>query len=344
VATIVSLINLKGGVGKTTTTVQLAEALACPDLGHRKKVLVIDLDPQTNATVALIDEITWKKVNEAKNTLFHLFEDWLENSGKFSLGDAILKNVSNLRLQRLDLLASSIDLVKIDENIWHRIFSQPHKKSVRESKSFIGRLAGTLRIWGLLKNVEDELLPRRHRPVNPHEFPSILRDQLLPILGQYDFVLIDCPPNLGPITCNALEASDFYLIPVIPDILSTYGIPQIIKTVFQKKKERGLSIRCLGVLITKYLSNSGTHQEIIQNLQSKINVICDEVRGHPPVSVFRSRIPQADRLSAAMFYAASPATFSEKWGYSSSGGQPLHYYVRQLAAEFLEKCSSAGEA
>jgi hypothetical protein len=45
-----------------------------------------------------------------------------------------------------------------------------------------------------------------------------------------------------------------------------------------------------------------------------------------------------------MFYAASPATFSEKWGYSSSGGQPLHYYVRQLAAEFLEKCSSAGEA
>ena len=72
----ISLINLKGGVGKTTLTVALAEFLT---LEHNFKVLVIDLDPQTNATVSLMNEYEWKKQNIKGQTIVQLFRDYLEN-------------------------------------------------------------------------------------------------------------------------------------------------------------------------------------------------------------------------------------------------------------------------
>jgi chromosome partitioning protein len=75
--TVVSVINLKGGVGKTTITVALAEFLV---IEHGFKVLVIDLDPQTNSTVALIGEDEWKKRNESGRTLYHLFKDKLDET------------------------------------------------------------------------------------------------------------------------------------------------------------------------------------------------------------------------------------------------------------------------
>jgi chromosome partitioning protein len=74
---VVSLINLKGGVGKTTTTVQLAECLVSE---HEKRVLVIDLDPQTNATISLIDESKWAELNERGQTIAQLFLDKLDNT------------------------------------------------------------------------------------------------------------------------------------------------------------------------------------------------------------------------------------------------------------------------
>ncbi len=78
-AKVLSLINLKGGVGKTTTTVQLAECLASE---FSKKVLVVDLDPQTNSTIALIEEERWEKLDETGQTLFQLFNDRLEKTDK----------------------------------------------------------------------------------------------------------------------------------------------------------------------------------------------------------------------------------------------------------------------
>jgi chromosome partitioning protein len=100
--TVVSIINLKGGVAKTTTTIQLAECLASE---FSKKVLVIDLDPQTNATIALIGEEKWEKLDKQKQTLFYLFNDKLERTSFFNIHEAIQPCVSNLKLPYLSLLA-----------------------------------------------------------------------------------------------------------------------------------------------------------------------------------------------------------------------------------------------
>src|SRR6266481_4613837 len=84
---VISFINLKGGVAKTTTSVAVAEVLAGV---HRKHVLFIDLDPQTNATINLIGEDEWKKRDDAGLTLAQMFNDRLEphRPPRFSLGDA----------------------------------------------------------------------------------------------------------------------------------------------------------------------------------------------------------------------------------------------------------------
>lgn len=290
-ATVVSLINLKGGVGKTTSTVQLAECLASE---FAKKVLVIDLDPQTNATIALIDEIDWEIIDKEGKTLFQLFNDKLEKTNNFNISKAIQTGVSNLKLSKLDLLASSIRFIDIQD----RISDIPAKVGYS---------------------------------INPME---VLKTEVSPILDDYDYVLIDCPPNLGFITRNGIEISDFYLIPTIPDTLSTYGIPQIVRKINEYREERSLKIKCLGLVITKYASNSSSHKRGINTLPSRFERIIKEV-GEEDAYVFNTKMPQANSISEAMEFSETPGTFKRKYGYSQSGGRKLYEYVIDLTREFI---------
>ena len=212
---VVSLINLKGGVGKTTTTVQLAECLVSE---FNDRVLVIDLDPQTNATISLIDEKKWGDLNDHRQTIAQLFLDKLEDTEVFHIDTAIQDGVSNLKLENLSLLPSSIDLINVQDRM-----------------SDIPRTTGNL-------------LPM-----------EVLKTAIAGVLDRFDYVLIDCPPNLGYITQNGIEISDYYLIPTIPDALSTYGIPQIIDSIQRFSRKRPLKIQCLGLVVTKFASNSAAH-------------------------------------------------------------------------------------
>ena len=226
---VVSFINLKGGVAKTTTLVQLAETLA---FIKGKRVLVLDLDPQTNATIALMGETRWEAADEAGQTVAQLFLDQIHDTHIFDVSRAIVRGVSNLNritippdmelgpevtYPRIDLLPSSIRLIEAQD-----------------------RMA--------------DISTRSHYTVSPME---VIHRALGQRFSQYDYVLIDCPPNLGYITQNGLEVSDFYLVPTIPDKLSTYGIPQIVKTISRLRRARALKIACMGVLVTKYQVGSG---------------------------------------------------------------------------------------
>ncbi|MFP5237644.1 MAG: AAA family ATPase [Acidobacteriota bacterium] len=115
-ARVISVINLKGGVAKTTTTVALAETLSSH---FAKKVLVIDLDPQTNATVMLMGEKRWKELNEKGWTLATLFKDALVPQHKtFDLANSLQKKVSDVQgAEKVDLLPSSLDLIDVQDKL-----------------------------------------------------------------------------------------------------------------------------------------------------------------------------------------------------------------------------------
>ncbi len=99
-AKILSFINLKGGVAKTTTTVGTAEFLAGE---YKKKVLVIDLDPQTNCTVMLIGDERWRELNDNGFTLATLFDDAVKGKHNFNLERTLQKNVSGFSMEEKQL-------------------------------------------------------------------------------------------------------------------------------------------------------------------------------------------------------------------------------------------------
>jgi chromosome partitioning protein len=210
-ASVLSTINLKGGVAKTTTTIALAETFSA-ELG--KKVLVIDLDPQTNATTMLIGEDRWRELNDKEHALARLFKDALDPRDKrFDLDKSLQRRVSDVSAARtIDLLPSSIDLIDVQD----QLASTPSG---------------------------------RFYSVNPVE---LLWQAVKSRLDDYDIVLVDCPPNLGIITLNGLRISQGYVIPTSPDILSTYGIPQIVKRVREFSEEIAETVEPLGIIVTKY--------------------------------------------------------------------------------------------
>lgn len=278
-AQVFSTINLKGGVGKTTTTVALADFLSG---AMGKNVLVVDLDPQTNATVMLIGENRWKSLNEKELTICRLFQDALDpENKKFDFDATLQRKVSNVReAGTIDLLPSSLDLIDVQD----RLASVP---------------------------------PGRFYSVNPTE---LLWRAIKTHLDDYDFVIVDCPPNLGIITLNGLRISDGFVIPTIPDVLSTYGIPQILSRVEQFSEEIAESIEPLGIVITKFQKNSTVHRNTIAQLRTN---------GNP--AVFKTMIPQANQYAAAAEFGGT-MTLKQKWGY-----QHLAEKLEELTEEVIEK-------
>ena len=277
---VISTINLKGGVGKTTITVALAEFLS---VNHGKKVLVIDLDPQTSATTVLIGETRWKELNDEGFTLATVFKDALRGDGlrpQLDLERTLQKGVSAVTaVQTVDLLPSSLDLMDVQD------------------------LLATIPPGPFYSNSPTEVLIRAMRP----------------LIENYDYVLIDCPPNLGIVTLNGLRMSDGYIIPTIPDVLSTYGIPQILKRVGDFSRALDADIVPLGIAVTKYRQVSVVHTRTVQDL----------IRRSTP-EVFRSYIPEANDIAASAEYAAV-STLRQKYG--------ANFYdpLKNLTTEFLDR-------
>jgi chromosome partitioning protein len=271
---VLSFINLKGGVGKTTTAVAVAEILAQED---RKHVLLIDLDPQTNATVTVISEEQWAEMDRDGRTVAALFNDKLNphETPRFDIERAIAHRVSTINdgIARLDLLPSSIQLIDIQDRI------------------------PTIALMGNFM-------------VNPLE---ILRNALQPVMDRYDYVIIDCPPSLGTVTKNGLRISSGYVIPTIPDIVSTWGIYQIVENVDRFSRETGRSIEALGIIATKCQSNN-LHRRIIDDLRAKrLGRFGDSgALEQPPL--FSHTVPQTVSVARGADVQADFRTFKGKYG------------------------------
>ena len=201
---VIATMNYKGGVGKTTTTANIAAELAF----RNKNVLLLDLDPQASLTFSFVTPDYWRDELKDDRTI----KSWFESQDE---GRPILLE---------DLV---IEPSKVTEVI------------VRYGKSgHIGLIASHL---GLL-NVDLELATQlggaspQQNAKNYLKIHDRLRIGLSAITKDYDVVLVDCPPNFNIATKAAIVASDYVLVPAKPDYLSTLGIDYLIRNLEELKQ------------------------------------------------------------------------------------------------------------
>lgn len=285
---VISICTAKGGVGKTTTTMALSEFLASKGYA----VLVIDADYQTSCTVALIGNQNWEEWNKEKRTIVALVEDAI-NEGtngytrQFDPTTHVFQDASNLadRLEgKIDLIPSSPDLVTAKKSIYK-----------------VGR------------NSE-------YGSVNKLNFMEwALRDVLL----EYDFVLIDTHPDTDDMLFAALYISDYYLMPVIPDAISSYGIVMMNRTVSKFSKECRRNIKQLGVLISMFreINVHRTYRDIIKAMSD--------------VRTFDTIIRLRATVTASIDYYNRVTSLKQKYGSEPNG---IAEDYAELTEEVIHRC------
>ncbi len=288
---VISVINLKGGVAKTTTSVAIAEVLA---KDFRRHVLLIDLDPQTNATISLIGEKEWDKRDQAGRTLAQLFRDALKPDEKsvFDIEGSIVRGASKIDggISRLDVLPSSLQFIDIQEKL-----------------PFVAM--------------------QENYDTNPQE---ILRKAVAPVIDRYDYVVIDCPPSLGIVTKNGLRFSTHYLIPTIPDVTSTWGIFQIVKSINAFSDSINHRIKSLGIVATKVNGQNTLHSEMLRVLRD--GKLFDGKAGDiKQPALLKEWVREATATARGVDFESNVSTFKQKYG---PNAEPFVNITREI----LEKC------
>ena len=249
---IVSIANQKGGVGKTTTAINLAAALAM----RGRRTLLIDMDPQSNSSMSYLD------VRRIERSLYDVLSD-----SSCSLSEVIVPST----VKNLWVAPARIALAKLEAKL-------------------VGEMDAHFR----------------------------LKDRLEPVRGDYEFMVIDCPPTLGLLTANALVASSHLLVPIQSSYFALEGTDDLLETVEKVRARANPDLRLLGVLITMHDRRTA----IARDIRNQIRTVFGD-------RVFTTVISKSVRLEESPAYKESIFAFAPE----SSGA--TEYY--RLCEEVIDR-------
>ena len=231
---VISIANQKGGVGKTTTAVNISTIIA----KKGKKVLLIDADPQGNATSGLGADKT------KELSLYDVLIDEVDIKQTFQ--DTMIKNLK-VCPSNMNLAGAEVELVSA--------------------------------------------MSREQR----------LKEGLVDVKDEFDFIFIDCPPSLGLITLNAFTASDSILIPVQCEYFALEGLGQLINTINLVKKHLNKNLQIEGAVLTMYDSRTNLSNQVVK-----------EVKRYFDDKVYKTVIPRNVKLSEAPSYGMPISIYDPK--------------------------------
>lgn len=222
---IVSFVNMKGGVGKTTLAVNIADFLV---KRHSKKVLLIDVDPQFNATQCLLKGDDYVAYIERGGTSIIDIFNYQKSASVSVVSGAVEKQpvpfstILPCKTERgFDLIPGRLDLFRFE-------------------------MASGQGTENRLKNYLNHIRK----------------------VGEYDICIIDCPPTPSVWMTSALIASDYYLIPSKPDPISMTGLDLLEGIIKERKENYGCSCKCAGLILTLAETNTKVLKEAVTYFSS----------------------------------------------------------------------------